>query len=126
MNGEMTATVAQWLHLLLEWIGFGTLVGLLAKAIMPGRDPGGPVATILMGIGGCIFGLGGVSYFYEGQRLTPISLLGFLVATAGAFVILGFYRLLAGYFFVEDDGGRYGYRRHSRRRRDSSVVVVKD
>ena len=36
----------------LTWIGFGTLSGLTAKAIMPGRDPGGAVATLLMGIGG--------------------------------------------------------------------------
>ncbi len=38
----------------LVWIGFGTVVGLLAKGIMPGRDPGGAIATVLMGIGGTI------------------------------------------------------------------------
>ena len=45
---------SQWAHLGLEWIGFGTLVGLLAKAIMPGRDPGGAIVTLLMGIGGAV------------------------------------------------------------------------
>ncbi|HEY4760243.1 MAG TPA: hypothetical protein VIH42_06665 [Thermoguttaceae bacterium] len=44
--------VQQWANTVLVWVGFGTLVGLLAKAIMPGRDPGGAVATLLMGIGG--------------------------------------------------------------------------
>jgi len=34
------------------WVGFGTIVGLMAKAIMPGRDPGGAVATLSMGVGG--------------------------------------------------------------------------
>ncbi|MBI3464188.1 MAG: GlsB/YeaQ/YmgE family stress response membrane protein [Planctomycetes bacterium] len=127
MNPETVGTITQWAHLLLEWIGFGTLVGLLAKAIMPGRDPGGPVATILMGIGGCVFGLGTVSYFFPEQRVTtPISVIGFFVATAGAFAILAFYRLLAGYFFVESGDGEFRYQRHARRRRDSSVVVLKD
>jgi uncharacterized membrane protein YeaQ/YmgE (transglycosylase-associated protein family) len=87
----------------LTWVGFGTIVGLLAKAIMPGRDPGGAVATLLMGIGGTVIGCGTLSYFYEGGRVTPISPLGLVVATAGAFILLFFYRLLGGYWFVEGD-----------------------
>ncbi|MBM4074601.1 MAG: GlsB/YeaQ/YmgE family stress response membrane protein, partial [Planctomycetes bacterium] len=35
-------------HELLMWTGFGTLVGLAAKAIMPGRDPGGAIGTLMM------------------------------------------------------------------------------
>ena len=122
---EAMSMFEQWTHLILEWIGFGTMVGLLAKAIMPGRDPGGPVATVLMGIGGCVFGLGTVSYFW-GQRITPISPLGFAVATAGAFIILGFYKLLAGYFFTEVGEGRYKMQPNFGRRRNNPVVVVKD
>lgn len=99
---EFQLVLQQWANDILVWVGFGTLVGLLAKAIMPGRDPGGAVATLLMGIGGTIIGCGLVSYFYAGQRVTPISPLGLLVATAGAFVILFFYRLLAGRFFLEE------------------------
>ena len=57
----------------LVWIGFGTVVGLLAKGIMPGRDPGGAIATVMMGIGGTIMGCGMVSYFNHGQRVVPIS-----------------------------------------------------
>src|SRR5918999_3527939 len=95
-QAEFQQVFQQWANDILVWIGFGTLVGLLAKAIMPGRDPGGPVATLLMGIGGTVIGCGLVSYFYEGQRVTPISPLGLAVATGGAFVILSFYRLLAG------------------------------
>jgi uncharacterized membrane protein YeaQ/YmgE (transglycosylase-associated protein family) len=103
---------------ILIWIGFGTLVGLLAKAIMPGRDPGGAVATLAMGIGGCVIGCGTLTYFYEGQRVSPITPIGLVVATAGAFMILFFYRLLAGYFFVEGDQPvRRHYGRHARRRR---------
>jgi len=86
----------QLLNDVLVWIGFGTVVGLLAKAIMPGRDPGGALATLLMGVGGTVIGCGTVAFFFTGHRVTPITPLGLIVSTAGAFVILFFYRLLAG------------------------------
>lgn len=116
--------VQQWANDILVWIGFGTLVGLLAKAIMPGRDPGGAVATLAMGIGGTVIGCGVLSYFYEGHRVTPISPLGMGVATAGAFIILFFYRLLGGYWFVEGDVPirRRRYPLHRRRHRSSRYV----
>jgi uncharacterized membrane protein YeaQ/YmgE (transglycosylase-associated protein family) len=98
----------------LVWIGFGTLVGLLAKGIMPGRDPGGAIATVLMGVGGTIMGCGVVSYFHDGQRVTPISPLGMFVGILGTLIILFFYKLLGGYFFVE---GEYVTRNHRRSRR---------
>jgi uncharacterized membrane protein YeaQ/YmgE (transglycosylase-associated protein family) len=107
-------------NLVLVWIGFGTLVGLLAKAIMPGRDPGGAVATLAMGIGGAVIGCGVLAFFWEGQRVTPISPVGLVVATAGAFLLLFFYRLLAGYFFVEGDMPAPHIRRRARRRNYSS------
>jgi uncharacterized membrane protein YeaQ/YmgE (transglycosylase-associated protein family) len=112
--------VQHWADLLLMWVGFGTLAGLLAKAIMPGRDPGGAVATLAMGIGGTVIGCGTLTYFSEaGTRISPISPLGFVVATGGAFILLFFYRLLAGYWFVEGEQPvrRYRGRGLSRRRR---------
>lgn len=121
---ETQELVAQWGHLLLEWIGFGTIVGLLAKAIMPGRDPGGAVATLLMGIGGSIIGAGVLAFFWVGHRVTPLSPEGFLVAIGGSFILLFFYRLLSGYFFVEGDDGRYRYRRAPVRRARRSTAVV--
>jgi len=98
----------------LIWIGFGTVVGLLAKGIMPGRDPGGAIATILMGIGGTVIGCGVLSFFREGQRIVPVSPMGMLVGVLGSIVILFFYKLLGGYYFVE---GEYVTRTHRRRRR---------
>jgi len=115
----------QWANDILVWIGFGTLVGLLAKAIMPGRDPGGPVATLIMGIGGTIIGCGLVSYFYQGQRITPISPLGLAVATGGAFVILAFYRLLAGRIFAEGVPVKRVVR-SPHRRREAEVLHYED
>jgi uncharacterized membrane protein YeaQ/YmgE (transglycosylase-associated protein family) len=105
MDGEALKFAQQMAHDVLAWVGFGTLVGLLAKAIMPGKDPGGAVATLAMGIGGTVMGLGTLAFFYEGGRqITPISPIGFVVATAGAFLILFFYKLLGGYWFVEGEG----------------------
>ncbi|MGQ9575029.1 MAG: GlsB/YeaQ/YmgE family stress response membrane protein [Thermoguttaceae bacterium] len=102
-----------WAHTILVWIGFGTLVGLLAKAIMPGRDPGGAVATLAMGIGGTVIGCGVLSYL-NGTHVTPISTLGLVVATGGAFILLSFYRLLGGYWFVEGQGRGVALRRPRR------------
>ena len=110
-----------WANDVLVWVGFGTIVGLLAKAIMPGRDPGGTVATLAMGIGGVVIGCGTLSFFYEGQRVTPISPMGLAVATGGAFILLFFYRLLGGYWFVEgDQSTRPHWRRNRRRRYDAA------
>jgi len=120
-EGEMIEIVRTSLNEMLRWVGFGTLVGLAAKAIMPGRDPGGAVATMLMGIAGSVIGCGVVMFFGDGTTIDPISGKGFLAATAGAFLLLFFYRLLAGSFFTEsdrhEDAMMHRSRRRSRRRR---------
>jgi uncharacterized membrane protein YeaQ/YmgE (transglycosylase-associated protein family) len=92
-----------WVHDMLAWIGFGTLVGLLARALMPGRDPGGAVVTLALGIGGALIGCGTWALAVDGTRITPVSPLGIMVATGGAFGLLFFYRLLGGYFFQENE-----------------------
>jgi uncharacterized membrane protein YeaQ/YmgE (transglycosylase-associated protein family) len=126
MDGIQLPEVAQqWANDILVWVGFGTLVGLLAKAIMPGRDPGGAMATLLMGVGGVVIGSGTLAYFWKGHRVTPISVEGFVVATAGAFVLLFFYRLLAGRFFREGRDGTDRYARHVHTRR-ATVVHTDD
>jgi len=108
-----------WANTILMWIGFGTVVGLLAKALMPGKDQGGAVATVLMGIGGTVVGLGMLALFWNGHKTSPTSLVGFLVATAGSFLLLFFHRLLQGSFFRELGTGPVV----PQRRRRSSVLV---
>lgn len=121
-DGEFMTIVEQSVHELLMWIGFGTLVGLTAKAIMPGRDPGGALATMMMGIAGSVIGCGLVMFFIDGTRVSPISAVGFCAATAGAFLLLFFYRLLAGSFFVEAEAGDTWLHRVRRRRRRYSML----
>ncbi len=126
MSPELSGQLAQWANDILVWVGFGTIVGLLAKGIMPGRDPGGAVATLAMGIAGTVIGCGLVSFLVEGNRITPISPLGFFVGTGGAFIILFFYRLLGGRFFREGDHGAAPRFRIHRRSRSRRAQLVED
>jgi uncharacterized membrane protein YeaQ/YmgE (transglycosylase-associated protein family) len=76
---------------ILTWIVLGLIVGALAKLIMPGRDPGGVIITILLGIGGALLGgflgtamgLGAI----DGVNLGSVAL-----ATLGAILLLLIYR----------------------------------
>ena len=107
----------QYANLGLTWIGFGTVVGLAAKAIMPGRDPGGSVATLLMGIVGTLIGCAILQYFSQGTPVEPVSVKGFFVGTAGALVILIFYKVLGGFWFEEGETSNWQHRLARRRRR---------
>ncbi|MGI8979534.1 MAG: GlsB/YeaQ/YmgE family stress response membrane protein [Pirellulaceae bacterium] len=128
---ELMQQITDCAKIILEWVGFGTLAGLLAKAIMPGKDPGGAIATLAMGIGGTVIGCGVLSFFSQGKTLiTPISPAGFCVATGGAFIILFFYKLLGGYYFQEGEGPIRRRRGHGHGHRTSSraptVVINED
>jgi uncharacterized membrane protein YeaQ/YmgE (transglycosylase-associated protein family) len=75
----------------LGWILFGLVVGIVAKLLMPGRDPGGFIITTLLGIVGAVIGgfLGRSLGLYG-----PGEPAGFLMATLGAVVLLFLYRML--------------------------------
>jgi len=71
----------------------GFLVGLIAKLLMPGRDPGGFIVTILLGIVGAFVAT------YLGQTLgwyRPGEAAGFIGSVIGALIVLAIYRLIAG------------------------------
>jgi uncharacterized membrane protein YeaQ/YmgE (transglycosylase-associated protein family) len=75
----------------LLWIVFGLVVGIVAKFLMPGRDPGGIIVTIILGIVGALLGgwLGRVLGFYRQGEAA-----GFLMSVVGAIIILALYRLI--------------------------------
>jgi uncharacterized membrane protein YeaQ/YmgE (transglycosylase-associated protein family) len=80
-------------HGWIAWIIIGAIAGAIAKAVMPGRDPGGCIVTILLGIGGAVLAgwLGNVLGWYkQGQGA------GFIAAIIGAIIILFIWRLIAG------------------------------
>jgi len=77
---------------IIGWIVFGLIVGVVAKLIMPGPDPGGMIVTILLGIVGALIGgfIGRMLGWYgEGD---PV---GFIMAVIGAIVVLFGYRKIS-------------------------------
>jgi uncharacterized membrane protein YeaQ/YmgE (transglycosylase-associated protein family) len=78
---------------LLGWIVIGLLAGALAKLIMPGRDPGGCIVTILLGIAGALLAgfMGRLAGLYA-----PGQSAGFIAAVLGAIAILILYRWVGG------------------------------
>jgi uncharacterized membrane protein YeaQ/YmgE (transglycosylase-associated protein family) len=77
---------------ILGWILFGLIVGALAKLIMPGRDPGGILVTIALGIAGALLGgwIGRALGFYG-----PGDGAGFIMALLGSILLLAIYRMFA-------------------------------
>ncbi|MBA3638676.1 MAG: GlsB/YeaQ/YmgE family stress response membrane protein [Acidobacteriota bacterium] len=76
---------------ILTWILFGLVVGIIAKLLMPGRDPGGFIVTILLGIAGAL--LGGfvgraMGWYGEGDAA------GWIVSILGAIILLALYRMM--------------------------------
>ena len=78
---------------ILSWIIFGLIAGALAKWIMPGRDPGGIVVTILLGIAGAVVG-GFIASLLGLGTVTGFNLWSLLVALGGALLLLFGYRQL--------------------------------
>ena len=77
---------------IIGWILFGLIVGVVAKLIMPGPDPGGMIVTILLGIVGALIGgfIGRMLGWYgEGD---PV---GFIMAVIGAIVVLFGFRKIS-------------------------------
>jgi uncharacterized membrane protein YeaQ/YmgE (transglycosylase-associated protein family) len=76
---------------ILGWIVIGLLAGGIAKLLMPGRDPGGCIVTILLGIAGALLAgfIGKSVGWYDTNEGA-----GFLAAIVGAFVILFIYRMV--------------------------------
>ena len=78
---------------IIGWILFGLVVGVVGKLLMPGRDPGGFILTILLGIAGALLGgfAGRALGFYgEGEPA------GFIMAVIGSILLLIIYRMVAG------------------------------
>jgi len=77
---------------IIGWILFGLIVGVVAKLLMPGRDPGGMIVTILLGIVGALIGgfLGRLLGWYGDSD--PV---GFIMAVIGAILVLFVYRKMS-------------------------------
>ena len=78
---------------ILGWILFGLIVGALAKLVMPGRDPGGIIVTMLLGIAGAVLGgfVGRALGWYQ-----PGEAAGWVMSFVGAVLLLAIYRMVIG------------------------------
>ena len=76
---------------ILAWILFGLVVGIIAKLLMPGRDPGGFIITILLGIAGALLGgfIGRAMGLYGSSESA-----GWIVSILGAIILLAIYRMM--------------------------------
>jgi uncharacterized membrane protein YeaQ/YmgE (transglycosylase-associated protein family) len=77
----------------IAWIVVGLIVGAIAKLLTPGRDPGGVIVTILLGIGGAVLGgaIGRGLGFYG-----PGEVAGWIMSIVGAIILLFLYRAAFG------------------------------
>ena len=80
---------------LIAWIVLGGIAGLIAKAIMPGRDPGGCIITVIIGIVGALLG-GFLATALGFGGLSGLDWRSLVIAVIGSFVLLAILRLLRG------------------------------
>ena len=77
---------------IISWIILGLIAGVLAKWIMPGRDPGNIIVTILLGIAGAIVG-GFIWNIIAGGGVSGINIGSIVLAVVGALILLWLYRM---------------------------------
>lgn len=80
---------------ILTWILFGLVAGAIAKFLMPGRDPGGCVLTIVIGIAGALLG-GFLATLLGFGGIEEFDLRSLLIAVLGSIVLLAIFRALRG------------------------------
>ena len=81
---------------IIAWIVFGLIAGAVAKLLMPGRDPGGWIVTMLLGIAGAFVGGWVGSAIWGSEGVTGFNLGSLGLAVVGAIVLLLIYRLIVG------------------------------
>jgi uncharacterized membrane protein YeaQ/YmgE (transglycosylase-associated protein family) len=77
----------------LSWIVFGLIAGALAKLIMPGKDPGGIIVTILIGIAGAVIG-GFIGNAIGFGKVNGFDFRSFVIAIVGSLILLAGYRMM--------------------------------
>ncbi len=90
---ELSPVAQTWVNIVLIWVGFGSLAGMLARVILPLEEPAGSLPTLTLGITGSAIGLGLLSWI-QGGPSNPITLAGFFSSVAGAFGLLLIYHFL--------------------------------
>lgn len=80
---------------LLSWIVFGLIAGAIAKFLTPGRDPGGCIITIIVGIVGAVLG-GMIATWLGYGGISGFDFRSFVIAVLGAILLLFLWRMISG------------------------------
>ena len=81
---------------IISWIIFGLVAGAVAKFLMPGKDPGGFIGTIVIGVVGAFIG-GIIANFIGFGSVSPgFNIISFVFAVGGAIILLIVYRMVKG------------------------------
>lgn len=78
---------------ILSWVVFGLVVGIIAKFLMPGKDPGGFIVTMLLGIAGSLIG-GFIGRAFTGSEPGASAGAGYIMSILGAIILLAIYRMM--------------------------------
>ena len=81
---------------IIGWIIFGAIAGAIAKLLMPGKDPGGFIVTVLLGIAGAVIGGWIGNALWGSSGVNDWSIGSFVLAIAGAILLLFLYRVIVG------------------------------
>jgi uncharacterized membrane protein YeaQ/YmgE (transglycosylase-associated protein family) len=81
---------------IVTWIVFGAIVGVIARFLMPGRDPMGWIATIVLGIVGSFVGGWLAQLLFQGNASLPAQSAGWIGSIIGALIVLAIYRYTQG------------------------------
>ncbi len=100
---ELSQAAQHWAYVVLIWIGFGSLAGLLARVVLPVREPTSLLPALALGIAGSALGLAVYSWAIGNRQLNPISPVGFLAAAGGALVLLAIYQVIHAYWPTHAD-----------------------
>lgn len=88
------------------WIVFGLIAGALAKLIMPGKDPGGCLVTVVIGIAGAVLGGYLGTTIFDFGPVTGFNLRSLGIAVLGSLLLLAIYRVLVGTRRTQGRGDR--------------------
>ena len=102
---ELSAAAQAWVNLILVWVGFGTVVGLLANLFLPTGSPSGFFGNLVIGVVGSCAGPVALVLILKPQNFHPMSPIGFAAAVLAAVILLILFR---GLLFLVGASARKG------------------
>ncbi|MCL2116889.1 MAG: hypothetical protein FWH27_00535 [Planctomycetaceae bacterium] len=90
---NLAPAAQHWVNLILIWLGFGAIVAIVVRSLLPGREPSGMISMLLIGVVGTCVGPLIVSTVWRIEQFNPISPVGFLASFVCSFLFLLLYQV---------------------------------